>query len=63
MITKEYILDNCHASYLACEQMAERIPCFVEFGDRTASLPYVSVCITCRAEDLAFVERSIAEFV
>lgn len=63
MTTKEYIVDNCHAAFKAFEEIAERIPCFVEYGDRTQPLPYVSVCITCRNEDLAFVERMIAEFV
>ena len=63
MTTKEYIVDNCHAAFKAFEEIANRIPCFVEYDDRTQPLPYVSVCITCRNEDLAFVERMIAEFV
>lgn len=63
MTTKEYIVDNCHAAFITFEKIADRIPCFVEYGDRTQPLPYVSVCITCRNEDLAFVERMIAEFV
>lgn len=63
MTTKEYIIDNCHAAFKACEELAMRIPCFIEFGDRTQPVPYVSVCITCRNEDLATVERAIAAFV
>ena len=63
MTTKEYIIDNCHAAFQACDRITQQIPCFIEYGDRTQPLHYVSVCITCRNEDLAFVERMIAEFV
>ena len=62
MKTKEYIIDNCQAAFDACDEILQTIPCFGGYVEDSI-LPYASFSITCREEDLAYVEKKLAEFV
>ena len=60
MRTLSYFLDAVAELDLALNIIAERIPCL---ADWYAEEPYIVVTITCRQEDVAFVEYMLAPFV
>ena len=61
MITKNYIIDGSRKSAKALAEIVRRIPCFLEQTPMNDGS--IEVEIRCRAEDVAFVERMLAEFV
>ena len=61
MTTKCYNLIACNDCWLAIENINNFIPCFTEhrhLGDNI-----IEFTITCRDEDIAFVEKNLAPFV
>ena len=60
MRTLSYFLEPMAELDLALNIIAERIPCLANWY---AEEPYIVVTITCRQEDVAFVEYMLAPFV
>lgn len=60
MRTLSYFLEPMAELDLALNVIMERIPCFADWH---AEEPYIVVTITCRQEDVAFVEYMLAPFV
>lgn len=60
MRTLSYFLEPMAELDIALNIIAERIPCF---ADWRAEEPYIVVTITCRQEDVTFVEYMLAPFV
>lgn len=58
-----YFLEPCADLMLALAEIAERIPCLVDWRPLDEDDPHIVVTITCRQEDAAFVERMLAPFV
>lgn len=63
MTTKCYYLSNTPNCGWVLADIANRIPCFMEFNEATLLDEVVEVTIVCRDADLPFVERSLGEFV
>ena len=60
MRTLSYFLEAVAELDLALNIITERIPCLAGWY---AEEPYIVVTITCRQEDVAFVEYMLAPFV
>lgn len=60
MRTLSYFLEAVAELDLALNIIVERIPCF---ADWYVEEPCIVATITCRQEDVAFVERMLAPFV
>ena len=60
MRTLSYFLDAVAELDFALNIITERIPCLANWY---AEEPYIVVTITCRQEDVAFVEYMLAPFV
>ena len=60
MRTLSYFLEPVAELDLALNIIVERIPCL---ADWYVEEPYIVATITCREEDVAFVERMLASFV
>ena len=60
MKTLSYFLEPMAELDLALNIIVERIPCL---ADWYVEEPYIVATITCREEDVAFVERMLASFV
>lgn len=56
MTTKCYYIPNTARRYSALKAIANAVPCFINTTDE-------DVAITCRDEDLAFVENKLAPLV
>ncbi len=62
MKTKVYLLDNTMAVTEALEEIKNRIPCWMYINVSKDGYD-ISAEIKCRAEDVAFVERMLADVV
>jgi hypothetical protein len=58
MTTKCYILDFNPEATSICEEIEKAIPCFTKYFAKSFEFE-----ITCRAEDVKFVEEKLAKFV
>lgn len=63
MEKKVYLIENSIQAGMALQLITERIPCFINPTDKIDDCGYMEVEIKCYADDIALVERFIADFV
>lgn len=63
MKTLSYFIEAAAELDLALNLIVERIPCLADWYSIDEDEPYLVVTITCRQEDVTFVERMLAPFV
>ena len=63
MKTLSYFLEVAAELDLALNVIVERIPCLADWYMLDEEEPYIVATITCRQEDVAYVERMLAPFV
>lgn len=63
MIEKYYYVEPCAELNLVLNTIIEMIPCFADWFPLEEDDGYIVVKISCREEDIAYVERMIAPFV
>lgn len=63
MKTLSYFIEAAAELDLALNLIAERIPCLADWYLPYEGENFLVVCVTCRQEDAAFVERMLAPFV
>ena len=61
MIIKCYIIDNTPECAIATQTIEHSIPCFTSYD--LLDDGYIELTISCRAEDIVFVEWKLAPFV